>query len=119
MTSVKRKTTSSSSKSSAKKKAKPAAKLVAKKTPAVKSEKTRSRLTLKSDGNRIITLVTSVNPKRPSSDAFKVFALYQDGMTVRDFINAGGTFPDLNFDSKKGFIELSKSEEQEQETQAE
>lgn len=54
----------------------------------------------------IIRLKTTANPKRPGSAAHARFALYVDGQTVEDFIKAGGTMGDVNFDAGKGFIAL-------------
>ena len=54
----------------------------------------------------MIRLKTDKNPKREGSAAHKRFALYVDGQTVDDFLKAGGTMGDINFDQSKGFIEL-------------
>lgn len=56
--------------------------------------------------NAIIRLKTDKNPKREGSAAHKRFALYADGQTVEDFLKAGGTMGDINFDQGKGFIAL-------------
>lgn len=47
---------------------------------------------------------TDNNPKRPTSNSFKKFALYKDGMTVEDAQKAGLTGADLSWDTKHGFI---------------
>lgn len=44
------------------------------------------------------------NPKRAGSDAHKLFTLYRQGMTVADFVKAGGTGAALKYDSTKGYI---------------
>lgn len=54
----------------------------------------------------VIRLKTDSNPKRSGSNAHTRFALYRDGMTVEEFIKAGGTMGDINFDQGKGFIAL-------------
>jgi len=54
----------------------------------------------------VIRLKTDKNPKREGSAAHKRFALYADGQTVDDFLKAGGTMGDINFDVAKGFIAL-------------
>ena len=51
-----------------------------------------------------ITLLTTVNPKRAGCAAFGRFALYQDGQTQAEFLAAGGTTPDLAYDTAHGFI---------------
>lgn len=56
--------------------------------------------------NTIVHLKSDKNPKRDGSSAHKRFALYRDGMTVGEFLEAGGTMGDINFDSAKGFITL-------------
>lgn len=51
-----------------------------------------------------ITLLVDHNPKRPGCAAEKRFALYQDGMTQEEFLAAGGTTPDLAYDTAHGYI---------------
>lgn len=46
------------------------------------------------------------NPKRPGSKAAVRFALYKDGMTVRQALEAGLDPGDLAYDSNKQFIVL-------------
>lgn len=53
-----------------------------------------------------ITLVEKKNPKKPSSGAFHQYEKYKTCKTVGDFLDAGGTSADLNYDSKKGFIKV-------------
>lgn len=70
-----------------------------------------SQETAKSRGSRIpktavIHLKTDKNPKREGSAAHGRFALYKDGMTVGEFLEAGGTMGDINFDAGKEFIAL-------------
>lgn len=56
-----------------------------------------------------ITLKRLENPKRAGSKAFARFALYRDGMTVLDFVKAGGTRGDINWDVAHSHIELTPS----------
>lgn len=56
-------------------------------------------------GAKITVLVTE-NPKRKSSKAFDRFALYKTGITVQEFLDAGGTGADLTWDTRKDFIEV-------------
>ena len=51
-----------------------------------------------------IIMLTSVNPKRKGCQAEARFALYKDGMTQAEFLDAGGTTPDLAYDTAHGFI---------------
>lgn len=53
-----------------------------------------------------ITLHAAVNPKRPGSSAQKKFSLYVTGMTQGQFLEAGGTTPDLAYDTAHGFISV-------------
>jgi len=46
------------------------------------------------------------NPKRAGSASAERFALYKDGMTVEEALNAGVTSTDINHDVGKGFIKL-------------
>jgi hypothetical protein len=70
-----------------------------------------------------IKLVAATNPKREGSDAAARFALYKDGMTVAEFLEAcaalgqqlnGKPMPrfrfraDIKWDEAKGFITLEK-----------
>jgi hypothetical protein len=54
----------------------------------------------------VIKLLATSNPKRSGSAAHTRFAFYQDGMTVGQFLEAGGTMADINFDAAKKFISL-------------
>lgn len=46
------------------------------------------------------------NPKREGSAAHARFALYKEGMTVGEFLKAGGTRADLAWDSKREHIKI-------------
>lgn len=54
----------------------------------------------------VVRLLATSNPKRAGSAAHNRFAFYQDGMTVGQFLEAGGTMADINFDVSKKFISL-------------
>lgn len=56
--------------------------------------------------NSIIRVKVTSNPKRPGSASHTRFAHYADGQTVEDFLKAGGTMGDINFDVGKGYIAL-------------
>jgi len=47
------------------------------------------------------------NPKRKGSKAAKRFALYKNGMTVLQYLQAGGTRGDVNWDSQHEHIKLT------------
>ena len=47
------------------------------------------------------------NPKREGTRAHKRFSMYKDGMTVEDYIKAGGKKSSVSYDVKKGYIALS------------
>lgn len=73
--------------------------------PKVKGEPSAR---LKLDLTAKITVVSKENPKREGSGANKRFALYKTGMTVGEFLKAGGIPPDVHWDSKQNFIKLGK-----------
>ena len=52
-----------------------------------------------------VTFVQGTNPKR--STAAERFALYEVGMSVQEYLNAGGLLRDVPYDVSKGFIKLS------------
>lgn len=52
-----------------------------------------------------ITLLTKENPKR--GGAATRFSLYKSGMTVADYVAAGGKVQDVAWDSKKGYIKVA------------
>jgi hypothetical protein len=53
-----------------------------------------------------IVIKAQSNPKRKGSKAFQRFELYAPNMTVADFLKAGGTRGDINWDSQHEHIEL-------------
>ena len=56
--------------------------------------------------NAVITLLATSNPKRVGSAAHHKFSLYKTGMTQQEFLDAGGTTPDLVYDSAHRFISV-------------
>ncbi len=57
------------------------------------------------EDSRVITHVAE-NPKRPGSASHARYALYGVGMSVSDFIAAGGRRADVNWDLSHGFIRV-------------
>lgn len=53
-----------------------------------------------------ITILAAGNPKREGSKAHGRFALYQDGMSVQDALDAGVITPDLVHDAAHGHIAI-------------
>lgn len=64
--------------------------------------KTRARANKKA----IITFVADPNPKRNNTLARERYALYRVGMTVAEYIAAGGRSGDVNHDVAEGYITL-------------
>src|SRR5271155_1366709 len=54
----------------------------------------------------VITVKAASNPKRVGSKAHGTFSLYKTGMTVGDFIKAGGYYAALSWDVGHGFVEV-------------
>lgn len=52
------------------------------------------------------------NPKRKGSEAHARFALYRQGMTVAEFIAAGGRRDDLHWDTGRGFVFVSAEKQE-------
>ena len=55
----------------------------------------------------IIIVLVKDNPKRPGSASFDRFALYKQGMTVDEYLKAGGQRSDLRWDSDRNFIKIT------------
>lgn len=55
---------------------------------------------------RVITVMAAGNPKKVGSAARERFALYKTGMTVGQFLAAGGSRADIRWDSSHGFIKI-------------
>jgi hypothetical protein len=54
-----------------------------------------------------IHILVTVNPKRKGTLTYDRFALYEDGMTVAEYVKAGGRTGDVNHDATMGYIELT------------
>jgi hypothetical protein len=54
-----------------------------------------------------IRILAPSNPKKPGSNAWRRFNLYKDGMTVSEFLRAGGTRSDLHYDVDHKFIDIT------------
>jgi hypothetical protein len=87
----------------ASKKAAPAAKKAPAKKAAAESAGTRGRAP-NIDGSAKIKVLVKENPKRAA--AAERFALYKNGMTVDEYLVAGGKRADVNWDVAQGFIEV-------------
>lgn len=84
--------------------AKDAQKPAADKPTAEKKDRERSSKNFNKDAK--ISLLIDKNPKREGSKSHVRFAAYKDGMSVGDFVKAGGTFGDLAWDSARGYIRI-------------
>jgi len=56
--------------------------------------------------DQIVRLLVEENPKKVGSKSHARFALYRDGMSVGDFLKAGGRRADLIWDQRKGFVKI-------------
>lgn len=83
-------------------------KKTAAKAPKVKKEKKAAavRGPRGVDPSTKIKVLVKKNPKRESSSAYGRFELYFTNKTVGEFLAAGGTTGDLQFDQKAEFIQL-------------
>ena len=79
-------------------------------TPVEKAQSVK--FTLKSVGGRVIHLKTDKNPKRPSSKAYDIFALYfaHAPITVEEYLDLGARMCDIKCDVEKGYVELRAPE---------
>lgn len=78
---------------------------------ATKDTKSTKRVKKELDVNdpfmkQTIDLKRLENPKRKGSKSAARFALYTNGMTVAEFLKAGGTRGDINWDVAHEHIEL-------------
>ncbi len=59
---------------------------------------------------QVIRLLVKENPKREGSKSFPRYALYRDGMTVAEYLEAveklGGSSADLRWDVQRKYIAL-------------
>lgn len=57
--------------------------------------------------DQVITLLVDENPKRKGTMAWDKWEVYEDGMTVGEYLAAGGKRSTLNYDVEKGYIEIN------------
>ena len=60
--------------------------------------------TYKYDRDAKVQVKVAKNPKREGSNGYKRFSLYKTGITIREFLKAGGKTIDLDWDRERGFI---------------
>jgi len=60
--------------------------------------------TYKYDRDARIQVCVEKNPKREGSKGFKMFEIYRNGITIREFLEAGGRTIDIDWDRERGFI---------------
>jgi hypothetical protein len=54
----------------------------------------------------VIKLLVAENPKRKGTLAYDRYACYRDGITIAEYVAAGGRSGDIKHDIKFGYIEL-------------
>ena len=54
----------------------------------------------------VIKLLVAENPKRKGTLAYDRYAYYRDGITIAEYVAAGGRSGDIKHDIKFGYIEL-------------
>lgn len=74
-------------------------------SPAPRASRPKGNAVRRSDPRKIVW-VSETNPKKPGSSAHRKFSLYRVGMTVSEFIEAGGTTADVKWDTERGFVRL-------------
>ena len=75
----------------------------AKVSPSTSPQRTRTPAL---PDDHIIRVHTKENPKRASSKAHASFALFRDGMTVKEYEAAGGKRSDVKDDAKRGHVSV-------------
>lgn len=55
-----------------------------------------------------VILSVAPNPKKPGSKSWPRYELYRVGMTVSEFVEAGGSMADVAWDTERGFIKLGE-----------
>jgi ribosomal protein S12 len=71
------------------------------------TDMSEAKLRARANKKAIITLVAETNPKRNNTLSRERFALYRTGMTVAEYIAAGGRSGDVNHDAAEGYITLA------------
>ena len=74
--------------------------------PAKEVRAKTARFNTKFIKDKKIKILAEKNPKRPSSDAFKIFELYKNGILATTFIEKGGSISALKYDVNHGHISL-------------
>jgi hypothetical protein len=69
---------------------------------AMSEAKTRARI----NKQLKIKVLVEDNPKRTGTLSFERFALYETGMTVEEYVAAGGRSGDIGYDVEAGYIAL-------------
>lgn len=62
-------------------------------------------------GDLVIKVESPINPKQPRSDSHRRFALYRSGMSVTEYLTAGGLIRDIACDVERQFIKLMTPDE--------
>lgn len=75
-------------------------------TASVPAKSAETKVVRKASVEGRIRLLRKDNPKRPGTKSRDRFALYRDGMSVAEFLKAGGKRADISWDTKHGFIEV-------------
>lgn len=57
--------------------------------------------------DQVITLLVNENPKRKGTLAWAKWEIYENGMTVGEYLEAGGKRSTLLYDVEKGYIEIN------------
>lgn len=73
--------------------------------PSKYPDEAKIRLLADKDGN---TYGPKHNPKRAGSASAERFALYKDGMTVKKYVENGGSRADLAWDEHRNFIKVEQ-----------
>jgi nicotinamide riboside kinase len=71
------------------------------------TDMSEAKVRARANKKAIISLVTMPNPKRNNTLARKRYDLYVVGMTVAEYIAAGGRSGDVNNDVAEGYIALT------------
>lgn len=64
---------------------------------------------VKHSDDLVITMLVEENPKRKGSRARGEFAFYKNGMTVAEYLKAGGSRASLIWDENHKFIRLGEA----------
>lgn len=70
----------------------------------------RKTVTVKKSDPRRIVFVSPTNPKREGTASWDRFNHYKVGMTIDEFVKAGGTMGDVKWDAERGFIKIEGDE---------